>query len=139
MNRLWTIGGALALGAVAVLAAAGAYYEIFTIFTSYDDEGVMMLSVRHVLDGHRLYDEVHVGYGPFYFLIKSIIHGWFGVPLTHDAVRLTATAFRLLAAGLAAGVVFGTTRHIAFSGLGFLLVTAHLQIIRNAPGHPQEL
>jgi hypothetical protein len=133
------IGVAAALAAIAALAAAGAYYEIFSVYKLYDDEGLMMMSVRHVLDGHRLYDEVRVGYGPLYFLIKETIHGALGVPLTHDTVRITATVFRLLAAGLAAGVVFGTTRHVTLAGFGFLLVTVHLLIVRNEPGHPQEL
>ena len=129
----------MALAVIAALAVSGAYYEIFSTFQLYDDEGLMMLSVHHVLAGHRLYDEVRVGYGPFYYLVKETIHGPLGAPLTHDAVRLTATAFRLLAAGLAAGVVLGTTRHLTLAGLSFLLVTIHLLIVKNEPGHPQEL
>jgi hypothetical protein len=139
LTWLGRIGVAVALAVIAALAAGAAYYQVFTIFGIPDDEGLMMMSVRHVLDGHRLYDEVRIGYGPLYYLIKGTIHGWLGVPLTHDTVRLTATAFRLLAAGLAGGALLAMTGHVTLAGFGFLLTTMHLVIVTREPGHPQEL
>jgi hypothetical protein len=134
------IGAGLALAAIAALSAAGAYYQIFSTFALYDDEGYLMLSIRHVLDGHRLYDEVQAfAYGPLYYRIGWLIHGPLGVPLTHDAVRITATVYRLLAATLAAGVTFAMTRRATLSGLTLLLATMHLNIVCNEPGHPQEI
>jgi hypothetical protein len=67
------------------------------------------------------------------------VHGPLGVPLTHDAVRITATVYRLLVAALAAGVTFAMTRRVALAGLALLLATIHLLIVTSEPGHPQEI
>jgi len=140
MIRLRRAGVLLASVAIIVLAATGAYEEIFSYFaSSYDDEGLMMMSLRQVLDGHRLYDEVRVGYGPLYYLIKGVIHGPLGIPLTHDVVRLTATGWRLLAATVAATALWTLTRYVSLSVLGFLLVTVSTGFVRAEPGHPQEI
>jgi hypothetical protein len=130
----------MVLGAflLSVLAAL-AYYQIFSEHASYDDEGYMMLAVRHFLAGHPLYDEVWTLYGPVYFFYKWLIHGLCGLPLTHDVVRLTATAVRLLTSILAAVSAFGLTGSLTLAALAQMLVTFHLATIVREPGHPQEL
>jgi len=139
MKRLGRIGLAVATLGIALLAAAAAWFQEFVSFPPHDDEGYLMLAVRHLLDGHRLYDEVRVYYGPLYFLEKWLLHGPLGLPLTHDAVRLTALCFRLATAALAAWLVGWLTRS-AVVGAGVLFVaTAYLTPAVNEPGHPQEL
>ena len=129
------LGGALLLSVL----AAFAYYQIFSQYAAYDDEGYMMLTVRHFLAGHRLYDEVWTLYGPVYFFYKWLIHGLCGLPLTHDVVRLTATAVRLLTGIVAAVAAFGLTGSLALAAVAQLQVTVHLSTIVWEPGHPQEL
>jgi hypothetical protein len=98
-----------------------------------------MLSVRHVLDGHRLYDEVRVAYGPSYYLEKWLVHGALDVPLTHAAVRSTTAASRLTTAMLAAVTPAGLTRNLPLGALTFLLVHHSPRRLLDEPGHPQEL
>ena len=126
---------ALLLSALALLA----YYEIFTVFKYYDDEGYFMLTVKHFLAGHRLYDEVWTLYGPVYFFYKWLIHGLCGLPLTHDVVRLTALTVRLLTGVVAAVAVLRLTASVTLAAVTQVLVTVHLAAINSEPGHPQEL
>jgi len=69
VTRLGRLGLAAALALLAGLGAAVAYLQEFSVIGPFsDDQGYMMLSVRHLLDGHRLYDDVRVFYGPLYYL-----------------------------------------------------------------------
>jgi hypothetical protein len=133
--------GAFAVGQLLALAltASLAYLDAFSFFTNYDDEGCLMLLVRHVLDGHRLYDDVWTIYGPVYYLFKELLHGPLGLPLTHDVVRLTASALRLLAAVLSSAAVFALTRRVWLGVVTQVLVTIQLWPVVREPGHPQEL
>jgi hypothetical protein len=78
-------------------------------------------------------------YGPIYFFYKWLIHGLCGLPLTHDVVRLTATAGRLLTGIVAAVSSFGLTGSLTLAAVVQMLVTQHLEITTREPGHPQEL
>lgn len=92
------VGGELFL--LSALAAL-AFYQTFSFFAQYDDLGYMMLVVKHVLAGQRLYDDVLTAYGPIYFLYKWLVHGLLGAALTHDIVGLNAIGAQL-ATGVAA-------------------------------------
>jgi hypothetical protein len=131
----FAVGQAFAL----LLTATLAYYEVFSFFVSYDDEGCLMLLVKHVLDGHRLYDEIQSIYGPLYYLYKELLHGPLGLPLTHDVVRLNASALRLLAAIVSSAFVFAITRRVWLSVVVQVLVTLQLWPVIREPGHPEEL
>ena len=137
-RRAWL---ALALSQLLLLVALAplVYYQIFSIFADHDDEGYMMLTVKHFIDGHPLYDQVWTLYGPVYFVYKWLVHGLAGLPITHDVVRLTASATRL-AIGVAASLAaFGLTRNVSLAATAQVLVTTYLWTICNEPGHPQEL
>jgi hypothetical protein len=137
-RRLWLALGLSQLLFLVVLAPL-VYYETFSIFQRHDDEGYMMMTVKHMLAGHRLYDEVWTLYGPIYFVYKWLVHGLAGLPLTHDVVRLTACAMRLAIGVVASLAAFGLTRNVPLAAAAQVLVTAYLMAIRNEPGHPQEL
>ena len=66
------------VGAKCFWAVTGlvAYLDVFSTFWQYDDEGFMMLTVKHFLDGYPLYNEIWTPYGPFYYLYKWVVHGW---------------------------------------------------------------
>jgi hypothetical protein len=121
------------------LLAAFAYFRMFSFFALYDDEGYMMLTVKHLLAHHTLYDEVWTLYGPVYFAWKWSLHGLLALPLSHDVVRLTALVVWLSTALTAALTVLALTGSLALAAVVQLLVTGHLSVITNEPGHPQEL
>ena len=95
-------GRAPVLALVAATAAALAYAYTFTFsqFVPYDDEGYFTVTVQHLLAGHRLYDDVPVPYGPFFYLSRWLIYGALRVPLVTDAVRLVTIGHWLLCAAL---------------------------------------
>src|SRR5438094_10629395 len=115
-------GRAPVLALVAATAAALAYAYTFTFsrFAPYDDEGYFTVTVQHLLDGHRLYDDVPVPYGPFFFLSRWLIYGTLRVPLVTDAVRLITIGHWLLCAALLAAVTYG----LSHRGVGRWWLTA---------------
>src|SRR5204863_1758019 len=66
----------LVLAAVIFLAVAAVYAfaTSSSYFSSYDDEGFMMLSVRGYLDGQPLYDGLPTYYGPCYYFYEWFLH-----------------------------------------------------------------
>src|SRR5207247_11231719 len=90
-------GRAPVLALVAATAAALAYAYTFTFsqFVPYDDEGYFTVTVQHLLAGHRLYDDVPVPYGPFFYLSRWLIHGPLRLPLVTVAVRFFPFGLRL--------------------------------------------
>ncbi|MFM9029874.1 MAG: hypothetical protein ACKOTF_04210, partial [Opitutaceae bacterium] len=70
---LLTAGFAAALVALAARA-------MFAVFMFYDDEGYVLISYRNFAEGGALYREIFSQYGPFPFVVHSILH-LAGVPL----------------------------------------------------------
>jgi hypothetical protein len=131
---------AAALAALAGLGVAVAYLqEVFVAAPFWDDQGYMMLSVRHLLDGHPLYDDIRVFYGPFYYLVTWVLHGPLGLPLTHDGVRMIGLVLRETTAALAAWAVFRITGVVVVGVVTFLTLGATAFTIMPEAGHPQEL
>ena len=127
------------LAALTVLAAPVAYFKVFTDFSFWDDEGALMTSVKQVLEGQRLYQEVVSGYGPFYYLYASIERIVSGTPVTHDVVRMSSLLPWLSTAAICALVVLRLTRSIALAAIVHLLAVQSLSFFADEPGHPQEL
>jgi hypothetical protein len=121
------------------LTVAITAYGAFSVFRTYDDEGTLMLLVRHVLDGHRLYDDVLSAYGPVYYLYEVFLHGMLRLPLTHDVTRMAAIAHLTLTAVLSAAIVFAVSRRLWLAALAHVLVVFELEFLLSEPGHPQEL
>lgn len=124
--------------ALLALTAFGAYAHIFSFFAFWDDEGFMMLTVRHFVDGYPLYDDVVSAYGPAYYLYKWLLHGVAGLPLTHDVVRANTVVFLALTAGACFAIVLGLTRSLPLAALVQVAVVFQLRNYRNEPGHPHE-
>jgi hypothetical protein len=131
------VGLTLLLATLPALALG--YFSLFSKLNWYDDEGYAMASVQHVLDGHRLYDEIVIFYGPVYNAVKGFLHGVLGWPLTHDNVRFTGLGFLILSA-LVAGAAAGKESGSALQAAATLLVIVLwlLGPFRREPGHPQE-
>jgi hypothetical protein len=127
------------LAALTVLAAPVAYFKIFTDFSLWDDEGAMMTSVKQVLQGQRLYQEVVSGYGPFYYFYACIQRILSGTPVTHDVIRLSSLFPWLATASICALMVLRLTGSVALASIAHLFVVQSRSFLADEPGHPQEL
>jgi len=128
-----------------LLAAAGIVYAwlfLFSNFQLYDDEGYFLVLVRHLLDGHRIYDEVSTVYGPGWLGYRWLLNGVLGVPLTTDGVRMQTLVAWIVCALLVGLQVRSCTRGRALSSWFALAAGAfallHLSAFANEPGHPQD-
>jgi hypothetical protein len=124
---------------IVAIATITVGYRLFSSLMWYDDEGYMMLAVRQMLDGQRLYAEIETGYGPVYYVLKWLIHGVAGVPLGHDTVRLTTVAVYVLASLLAGLAVYGITDSVLASAATTAWASFYVVRLSSEPGHPQEL
>ncbi len=99
------------VGFSAVLLAGGcAYYRMFTGFSRYDDDGYLLVGLRSLLQGRRLYDDIYSQYGPFYYAFHWLIYSAIHLPVSHDAERFIGVALWLLSAALWARAVYLLTR-----------------------------
>src|SRR5947208_11264350 len=108
------------LVALTVLAAQVAYFKIFTDFSFWDDEGTVMTSVKQVLQGQRLYQEVFSLYGPVYYFYACMQRILSGTPVTHDVIRLSSLFPWLATASICALIVLRLTRSIALASIAHL-------------------
>lgn len=137
------LGGSLVVAAVAC-GAVFAYCRCFSTFAWYDDQGFLMLYLQNVLEGHPHYRQPEMMdiYGPWYYLIRWVPHGLFGIPLTTDAVRLISVVFQVacsLMLGLSVFVLrAGRTGSLSLAVACFVSCIFHLQVFGHEPGHAQE-
>ncbi|MEJ7637018.1 MAG: hypothetical protein WKF75_03260 [Singulisphaera sp.] len=99
----------------------------------------MMMSVKHMLDGRSLYNDMVVLYGPTYYIMEWMLHSLAGVPLTNDSARLVSIASWIATAVAVGLATWRMTRHVMLSALACMLTTLHLRTIVDEPGHPQEI
>ena len=138
-RRVAVATGALA-GAIAVSwTFAWAYYHTFSRFLWYDDEGYVMTTVRQVIHGRALYDEVYSQYGPFYYVLRVPLIGVLGGGPTHDLTRIVTVACWTAGAVLLATFVFRMSRSAIMALACYLAVFHHMAPMADEPGHPQEL
>lgn len=129
---------ALAAATLLVVVAAG-YFQLFSSFARYDDEGYVHLSLRTYLAGHPLYDETYTQYGPAYFHLEGLLHHVTGWPVTHDVARWKTLLLWLTTAALAAATVWRLTVRPLLAVAAFAAAWLHLDRLGLEPGHPQEL
>lgn len=132
----WRLSLGLLLGAALLVLA---YLVINTTFMAYDDEGYLLVSIRHFLGGAPLYDEVFSQYGPWPFLYHQIVTGVLQQPLTHALGRnLTALHWVLCAMLCGAIAMRLTARHVAALG-STLMAFCFLWQMNAEPSHPGSL
>src|SRR5258708_22030904 len=93
---LMPVRSAAAVAGFAVVSAVAAYFGylwMFSGFTSYDDEGFMLIALRGFISGHSLYDKVVVQYGPAYFEFFGLF-GALGGPFAHHPWRYATPRIR---------------------------------------------
>ena len=111
----------------------------FSSMAIYDDESYVMMTIKTFLEGDRLYEETYTQYGPAYYLLQQPIHGWLGIPLTHDIVRLKTIAAWLLIGILCGVIALRLTGKRLVGVAAFILSVLHLQKLGLEPAHPQEV
>jgi hypothetical protein len=126
----------LAVAAVGVLTA---YYRIFSNFSSWDDEGNMMLAVKNFLDGRRLYEDVYTHYGPFYYLANWLAFRPAGLRVDHDTVRIITVCLWAAVCVSGAFFVYRLTRSGILAVLTQVALLSHMGALIYEPGHPQGL
>lgn len=138
--RAWSRGWRVLVIAGLLLAmGVGAFVGMYSHFVWYDDEGHMLMLARHFLDGHRLYDEVFTSYGPGYFYFEYLVHGLLGAPLTHSVARLVAAALWVATTCACGALAWGATGRFSAFVMTCLGTFWWLSVLKNEPGHPQEL
>lgn len=133
--------GAVVLTTVAIVAAnlPFMYWTMFSSFARYDDEGYLLLTVRHFLLGDRLYAEVFSPYGPFYFLYKFVSYAGGLLTPTHDLNRILTIGEWGIAAPLLGCIAYELTRSTWAAGIATFLSIGALTGLVKEPGHPQGL
>ena len=122
------------------LAGVAAYYQMFTGFSSYDDEGTILVTIKEYLGGMKLYNQISIPYGPVYYFYNWMVRTLSRTPVTHDAVRMSSLIPWLLTALASAWIVFRLTDSIVLASFTHLLTSVTLStFFHSEPGHPQEL
>src|SRR5437773_918448 len=100
-----------------------------TVFYDYDDEGYVLLSLKHYLDGGHLYTDTFTNYGPFYYLVQWLFFRGLHFPITHDGGRLVTLIYWLISALLAGAFIQRISKSLVLGGaaaLGCVTVGAFL-------------
>lgn len=124
---------------VTIWAIPTAYFQAFSQFAPYDDEGYLMMTVKQYLDGGVLYDQVYTQYGAVYYFIQAIFHKISGLPVTHNVTRFTTIIFWISTA-LLCGIFTSKLSRSAIGGAAAYVLT-FLILFRTTheSGHPQEI
>jgi hypothetical protein len=130
---------ALGLAFLTVSSAALAYYRIFTGFAEWDDEGMLMMTVRQFLTGGTLYENIRTGYGPAYYFYNWLVRTLSFTGVTHDATRMTSMVVWTVCPIACAWIVWRLGRSLVAALLTHALVFRAMSFLCNEPGHPQEL
>ncbi len=128
--------GIFLLFAATALLAVTAYWLLFTVFMTYDDEGYVLISLKNYSTHGGLYTQVYSQYGPFFYLLHDFGHRLLGYAFTNTNGRLITLVCWLVAAGAAAHLVWRQTRAVTLTGFTLGLTFFHLWLMVSEPGHP---
>ena len=122
-----------------LLAALPAYFQMFFGFSPWDDEGYLLATVKAVVQGHILFDQIYTLYGPFYYLVEWIFYATTGLSPSHDSVRAIALALWIVSAVLLAYYAYRTTASLLTAAFTLVVVVETLIFFQWEPGHPEEI
>ena len=123
---------------LAVSAIAG-FYNLFSTFRPYDDEGYWMMAIRLLLEGGILYDDVYIPYGPVSLVFKEILHGVMDVSITNTNFRWVTLAIWCLLSFTASILIKRISSSKILSLIAYITTFLYMGAFVNEPGHPQEL
>ena len=127
--------GVYAVVALALLIAG--FYETFSEFKPYDDEGSALITIMGFLEGDTLYSEVYSPYGPFYYEFYGSLFWLLGLPVTNEAGKAVS-----LVLWVCASVFFGLacqriTGRMAIGVAATIISFGVLHVVSKEPMHPQ--
>ncbi len=134
MNKRW-LSVALVLVGLAGLGLVG-YWQLFTHFMAYDDEGYVLWSLRTYFVHGQLYTQVYSQYGPFPFVFYHALHVLTGCPVDSENARFVTLFYWCGCSALAAALVWQQTRSRIATTVGGLLTFAGLLSMVHEPSHP---
>lgn len=125
---------------LALLAASATFgfYDLFSNFRPYDDEGYFLLITRLLLEGFPAYEQVVMPYGPVLLAVKTFLHDALSVPLTNAATRYISLVFWIFLSTGCGLLIRGLTSSNLAGVIGYVLVFLFMRAFTNEPGHPQE-
>ena len=131
-----TLRDVAAYTAVTVGVAVAGYFDLFTQFEYYDDEGYIALSVKALVRGGSLYSDVYTQYGPFPYELWGGLFALTGEQVSTNAIRLITLAI-WIAITLTAGLtVHRLSGRLALGVIAALVAFATAGQIAAEPLHP---
>ena len=125
--------------AVALGAGVAGYFDTFTRYEYYDDEGYVAVSVKEFVSGGSLYTDVYSQYGPFPYELWGALFKLTGEQVSTNSIRFVTIAL-WLAIALTAGItVHRLTRRLALGLVAALVAFATADTITAEPFHPDAL
>ncbi len=119
-----------------LVLGCSAYWQLFTTFRFWDDEGYVLISLRNFAAGGHLYSEVYSQYGPVYNLLFGLLHRFGGLPLDTTSARWLSLVAWLLSVLAATVLVLRLTRSLAWALAGGLVAFFQLRLLTHEPLHP---
>jgi len=129
----------LLAGALLAGSAVAGFYDLFSNFRQYDDEGYWLIATRLFMDGHPFYDQVSHPYGPVSLATHWFFHDVLSIPVTNSATRFISLAYWMMLSAICALTTLRITRSPWWGIAAYGLVFAYMQAFTNEPGHPQEV
>jgi hypothetical protein len=130
--------GGIVLAAVFVMLRFGKFQMARPVGIS-DDEGYLLLTMKHYFAGEHLYTEVFTQYGPFYFLVQKAIFGLLHLPLTYDTGRLVFLGYWVLASLLGGIFVYRVSKNVTLASAAALAVMWLERVMAYEPNHPEQM
>ncbi len=123
-----------------LMASLGAgFYDLFSTFSQYDDEGFWLIATRLFQQGHTLYDDIFIPYGPVSIAVKQLLHDVLQIPVTNSAVRLVSLFYWVMLSAICGLSTYRITDSAWWGLVTYGVVFALMRVFTNEPGHPQEL
>ncbi len=130
---------ALAHVALAAIIAIPAYWNLFSTWVQYDDEGYLTLSLRNFVDGGTLYHDVFTQYGPAYYEFWGALVSVLGLDVTMNTGRLLVVAVWVLTGLLGGLAVSALTRNVVAGLSAQVVLFSVLSALVPEPMHPSGL
>jgi hypothetical protein len=123
-------------GALAAAMAPAAYVALFSIFSGWDDEGTLLVSVQAFAEGKTLYTDVYSPYGPFYYELFGGLFALTGWDVTNEASRFIVIVVWILTSCLFGLVTQRLTGRLLLGLAGMLVAFNVLDALVFEPMHP---
>jgi hypothetical protein len=122
--------------ALAAAMVPAAYVALFSIFSGWDDEGTLLVSVQAFAEGKALYTDVYSPYGPFYYELFGGFFALTGWAITNEASRWIVIGVWILASLLFGLATQRLTGRLLLGLTGMLVAFNLLDALVFEPMHP---